>query len=172
MGRFSHFSDEQKDQLLESLETFYDSPKVGTKVKELIEEHFGVTDPSLAMTRQHSAETQKLQERIDTLEAATREKEIRSRVDSEKTAAQEKFNLTDDEMKEVSKMMVESGIGNYEKAADYYRLSKQAAVPRSEQYHERTSLSLPGDIELFKDRNKWARQEAYKALGEIERNRV
>jgi hypothetical protein len=170
-GRWAQFSEEQKDQLLESLEGFYNDPEVGPQVQELIEKKFQVTDPQLAASRRHKAETEALREQIQSLESRQQEKEIRNRIDSEKNLAQQKYKLTDDEMKEVSKLMIEAGIGSYDNAADYYRLSRQAAKPTPNQHLEHSSLTLPGDIELFKDRNAWARKEAYKALGEIERNR-
>jgi hypothetical protein len=171
MGKFSQFTEEQKDQLLESLEGFYQDPDVGPQVQELIEKKFGVTDPALAAHRRQRAETEALREQIQSLESKQMEKEIRSRVDKEKTDAQKRYNLSEDEMKEVSKMMIESGIGSYEKAADYYRLQKQAAKPTSDAVREHSSLTLPNDMELFKDRNGWARKEAYRALNEIEQNR-
>lgn len=171
MGKFSQFSEEQKEQLLESLETLYESPKVGIKVKEAIEEHFGVTDPQLASERRHREETQALRTQLETLESKQMEKEIRSRIDKEKDAAQGKYKLTDDDMKEVSKLMVESGIGNYDKAADYYRLSRQAAKPSTDSITDHSAMTLPGDVELYKNPVQWARKEAYKTINEIERNR-
>ena len=66
--------------------------------------------------------------------------------------------------------MLENGIGSYDIAADYFTKSRQLAKPTTD-HHEHSSLSLPGDMELFKDRNAWARKEAYKAINEIERNR-
>jgi hypothetical protein len=169
-GKWSQFSEDQKDQLLESLEGFYNDPEVGPQVQELIEKKFNVTDPQLAASRRHRAEVEQLREQVQTLESKQQEKEIRTRIDSDKKQAQEKYKLSEDEMKEVSKMMIESGIGSYDKAADYYRLSQQAAKPTSD-IREHSALTLPGDIELFKDRNGWARKEAWKALAEIERNR-
>jgi len=171
-GKWGQFSEEQKDQLLESLEGFYNDPEVGPQVQELIEKKFNVTDPQLAASRRHRAEVEELRTQLQTLESKTQEKEIRNRIDSDKSRAQQQYKLSDEEMQEVSKLMIESGIGSYEKAADYYRLSKQAAIPTSNKIAEHSSLTLPGDIELFKDRNAWARKEAYKAVNEIERNRV
>jgi hypothetical protein len=171
-GKWSAFSEEQKDQLLESLEGFYNDPDVGPNVQELIEKKFGVTDPSLAQSRRHRKEVDELRTQLTSLESKQMEKEIRSRVDSEKRQAQDEFKLTDDDMKEVSKIMVENGIGTYKSAADYYRLQKQAAKPTTDKLHEHSSLTLPGDIELFKNPTQWARKEAYQAINEIERNRV
>lgn len=172
MSKWGAFSEEQKDQLLESLEGFYNDAEVGPHVQELIEKKFGVTDPALAQSRRHRQETDELRTQLQTLEAKQTEKEIRNRIDSERKAAQDKYKLADEDMQEVSKLMVESGIGNYDKAADYYRLSKQAAKPTSAHSVEHSALTLPGDMELFKDRAGWARKEAYKAINEIERNRA
>lgn len=171
-GKWSQFSEDEKDRLLDSLETgLYNHPEVGHQVKEAVEKAFGFTDPELATTRRYQKETQELRTKIESLESENQLKEIRNRVDGEKSAAQRKFKLSDDDMKEVSKLMVESGIGNYEKAADYYRLSKQAAKPTTDNIVEHSSLTLPGDVELFKNPAQWARKQAYQAINEIERNR-
>ncbi len=170
-GKWSAFSEDQKDQLLETLEGFYNDPEVGPQVQGLIEKKFGVTDPQLAQSRRHSKEVETLREQVQTLEAKNSEKEIRQRINDAKSSAQAKHKLTDDDMKEVSKLMLEAGMGDYDKAADYYKLSRQAAKPTSDQIAEHSAMTLPGDMELFKDRSGWARREAYKAINEIERNR-
>lgn len=172
MGKWAAFSEEEKDKLLDSLESgLYNHPEVGHQVKEAVEKAFGFTDPELAASRRHSKETQELRDQIQSLESKQMEKEIRGRVDSERAQAQTKFKLSDDDMKEVSKLMIESGIGSYEKAADYYRLQKQAAKPTTDNIVEHSSLTLPGDVELFKNPGQWARKQAYQAINEIERNR-
>lgn len=168
--KWSGFSEDQKDQLLDSLEGLYNE---NPTIQEAVEKKWGFTDPQLATRRQFQKENEELRERLENMEAKTREKEIRQEVEGARSRAQAKFKLSDDEMKEVSKLMIESGIGNYEKAADYYQLSKKAnAVPSSDKHIERTSLTLPGDKEWFTDRVGKARKEAYAALAEIERNRA
>src|SRR5580765_1808486 len=119
-GKWSQFSEEQKDALLESLEGMYNDPEVGETVQTAVEKKFGITDPGLAAARRHRAETDQLRTQIQSLEAKQLEKEIRSRVDGEKAQAQAKYKLTDDDMKEVSKTMLENGIGSYDIAADYF----------------------------------------------------
>jgi hypothetical protein len=171
-GKWSQFSEDEKDKLLDSLESgLYNHPVVGPQVKEAVEQAFGFTDPELAASRRHKKEIDELREQLQASESKTLEKEIRSRVDSEKKQAQDKYKLGDDDMKEVSKLMVESGIGNYDKAADYYRLSKQAAKPTSDHIVDHSAMTLPGDVGLYKNPVKWAREEAYKTINEIERNR-
>lgn len=171
-GKFAAFSEEQKDQLLESLEGLYNDPELGISVQELVEKKFGVTDPSLAATRRHQKETQELREQLASLESKTLEKEIKSRVNSEKDAAQKQYRLSDEDMKEVSKSMLENGISNYDKAAHYYQLSRQAAIPTTDKIVEHTAMTLPGDIELFKNPTGWTRKQAYQTIAEIERNRA
>lgn len=168
-NKWSQFSEDQKDQLLDSLEGLYnESPQI----QEAVEKKWGYTDPQLANRRAFQKENEDLRTKIEEMEAKQREKEIRGEINAEKDAAQRKYKLSDDEMKEVSKMMVESGIGRYDRAADYYVLSKKAsAVPSTDKHMERTSLTLPGDAELYKNPIQWARKEAYKTLDEIERNR-
>lgn len=171
MSDWTRFSEEQKDQLLGTLEGLYNDPEYGQTVQEVIEKKFGVTDPQLAASRRNSKEVETLREQLQTLEAKNTEKEIKSRIDGAKRAAQEKYKLNDDEMKEVSKIMVEGGIGDYDKGADYYRMQKQLATPTSDTIVEHSAMTLPGDVELFKDPKGWSRREAYKALNDIERNR-
>src|SRR6266576_1467637 len=163
-GKWSQFSEEQKDQLLESLEGMYNDAEVGPSVQEAIEKKFNITDPQLAASRRHRKETDELRTQLQTLESKQMEKDIRSRIDGEKNSAQAKYKLSDDEMKEVSKSMIENGIGSYDIAADYYKKSRELAKPTTNHFEEHSSLTLPGDMELFKDRNAWARKEAYKAI--------
>jgi hypothetical protein len=171
-NKWSQFSEEEKDKLLDSLETgLYNHPEVGPTVKEAVEKAFGFTDPELAASRRHAKEVNELREQIQTLESSTREKEIRATVQREKEAAQSKYKLSDDDMKAVSTLMVESGIASYDKAADYYRLSRQAAKPSTDAIVEHSSLTLPGDKDLFKDPTGWGRKRAYEVINEIERNR-
>lgn len=171
-GKWAQFTEEQKDQLLDSLEgQLYNHPEVGHTVKEAVEKAFGYTDPELALTRRHQKEVDSLREQITSLETKTVEKEIRARVDGERDAAKAKFKLTDDQMKEVSKLMIDQGIGNYNTAAEYYSLQRQAAKPTTDNIVEHSSLSLPDNADLFKDKNAWARKEAYKVINEIQRNR-
>jgi len=170
-GKWSQFSEEQKDALLESLEGMYNDPEVGEVVQTAVEKKFGITDPGLAAARRHRKETDELRTQIQTLEAKQMEKEIRSRIDGEKAQAQAKYKLSEEDMKEVSKTMIENGIGSYDIAADYFTKSRQLAKPTTDHYQDHSALTLPGDIDLFKDRNAWARKEAYKAINEIERNR-
>lgn len=170
-GKWSQFSEEQKDALLESLEGLYNDAELGPGIQTAVEKKFGITDPGLAASRRHAAETDQLRTQIQSLEAKQMEKEIRGRVDTERSQAQAKYKLSDDDMKEVSKTMMENGIGSYDIAADYFTKSRQLAKPTTDHYHDHSSLTLPGDIDLFKDRNAWARKEAYKAINEIERNR-
>lgn len=168
-GKWAQFSEEQKDQLLDSLEGLYNENE---SIQEAVEKKFGFTDPSLAAKRTLRKENDDLRDRIDSFEAKHREAEIRRSVNDEMAAAQKKYNLSDDDMKEVSKLMIEGKIASYEKAADYYRLSKQVAIPTTANYAERTALTLPNEPELFKNPRQWAQKEAYKALADIERNRA
>ncbi len=171
MAEWSRFSEEQKDALLSSLEGLYNDADLGPGIQEAVEKKFGITDPGLAASRRHRAETEQLRTQIQSLENKQMEKDIRSRIDGEKSQAQAKYKLSDDDMKEVSKTMIENGIGSYDIAADYFTKSRQLAKPTTDHYQEHSSLTLPGDVDLFKDRNAWARKEAYKAINEIERNR-
>jgi regulator of replication initiation timing len=167
--KWRNFTEEQKDSLLDSLEGLYNENET---VQEAVEKKWGYTDPGLAAKRVLRAENNELRQRLDDFEAKQREKEIRGRVNDDMRSAKEKYNLTDEDMKEVSKLMMEGGITSYDKASDYYRLSKQAAIPSTANFVDRTALTLPNEPELFKDRNGWAKREAYKALAEIERNRA
>lgn len=171
-GKWAGFSEDQKDQLLDSLETgLYNHPEVGPVVKEAVEKAFGYTDPELALTRRHRAEIDEVKQKYESLETSIREKEIRARVDGDKNAAQRKHELSDDEMKEVSALMIEAGMGSYDRAAHYYKLSKQSATPSSERAQEHSTLMLPGNPELFKNPVQWARKEAHAHINETNRQK-
>jgi len=67
------------------------------------------------------------------------------------------------ELADVEKMMTDKKIGDWDTAVTHYSLTKRAAEPRSAP----TPLQMPDMKGLWKNPKLWARNEAYKVIGEM-----
>ena len=123
--------------------------------------------PELEIEESTHAAVSKAEQRVQQLEAKLREKDALAELDKRRQALLKKGLITsEDEVKDVEKIMLERGITNHETAAEFHQWMKQAAVPTSSGYN-------PQVINKF-DLNKYwknpvgaARDEAMKALGDL-----
>ena len=114
----------------------------------------------------HSAVT-KSEQRVQALEAKLREKEAIEELQKRRESLMKKGLIaSEDEVKDVEKIMLERGITNHETAAEFHQWMKQAAVPTSSGYN-------PSAVKQF-DLNKYwknpvnaARDEAANALRDL-----
>jgi hypothetical protein len=105
--------------------------------------------------------------RVQALEAKLRERDAVEELQKRRTSLMKKGLISsEDEVKDVEKIMLEQGITNHETAAQYHAWMKQAAVPTSSGYN-------PSAVKQF-DLNKYwknpasaARNEAMNALNEL-----
>lgn len=123
--------------------------------------------PELEIEESTHAAVSKAEQRVQQLEAKLREKDALAELDKRRQALIKKGLIaSEDEVKDVEKIMLERGITNHETAAEFHQWMKQAAVPTSSGYN-------PQVINKF-DLNKYwknpvgaARDEAMKALGDL-----
>ena len=123
--------------------------------------------PELEIEDSTHAAVSKAEHRVQQLEAKLREKDALAELDKRRQALIKKGLISsEDEVKDVEKIMLERGITNHETAAEFHQWMKQAAVPTSSGYN-------PQVINKF-DLNKYwknpvgaARDEAMKALGDL-----
>lgn len=108
------------------------------------------------------------------LEARLQEREILERIEKERARVKSEHNLTDADVAEVEKLMVdkEAPIPSYAAAAKVYRASKQLAQPTTHLLTPKT-FDMPeksvwaGGIGNKMQLNKIALEEAYKAANEF-----
>ena len=114
----------------------------------------------------HSAVT-KSEQRVQALEAKLRERDAVEELQKRRQSLMKKgLVASEDEVKDVEKIMLERGITNHETAAEFHQWMKQAAVPTSSGYN-------PSPVKQF-DLNKYwknpvnaARDEAASALRDL-----
>jgi hypothetical protein len=114
----------------------------------------------------HSAVT-KSEQRVQALEAKLRERDAVEELQKRRQSLMKKGLIaSEDEVKDVEKIMLERGITNHETAAEFHQWMKQAAVPTSSGYN-------PSPVKQF-DLNKYwknpvnaARDEAANALRDL-----
>ena len=69
---------------------------------------------------------------------------------------------------EVEKAMVDESIGNYDTAIRYVSQSKKLAPATSESL---TPMAMPDTQDLWSNKNKWGRDQAFSAINELKSNR-
>jgi hypothetical protein len=123
--------------------------------------------PELEIEDSTHAAVSKAEQRVQQLEAKLREKDALAELDKRRQGLIKKGLIaSEDEVKDVEKIMLERGITNHETAAEFHQWMKQAAVPTSSGYN-------PQVINKFDLNRYWknpvgaARDEAMKALGDL-----
>jgi len=114
----------------------------------------------------HKAVSQS-EQRVQALEAKLRERDAIEELQKRRESLMKKGLISsEDEVKDVEKIMLERGITNHETAAEFHQWMKQAAVPTSSGYN-------PSAVKQF-DLNKYwknpvnaARDEAANALRDL-----
>ena len=123
--------------------------------------------PELEIEDNTQRAVSKAEERVMQLEAKLREKDAVDELNKRRQALLKKGLIpSEDEVKDVEKIMLEQGITSHETAAQYHQWMKQAAVPTSSGYN-------PSAVKKF-DLNKYwknpaaaARDEAMNALNDL-----
>jgi hypothetical protein len=123
--------------------------------------------PELEMEDYTHNAVSKSEQRVQALEAKLREKEAIEELQKRRESLMRKGLISsEDEVKDVEKIMLERGITNHETAAEFHQWMKQAAVPTSSGYN-------PSAVKQF-DLNKYwknpvnaARDEAANALRDL-----
>ena len=123
--------------------------------------------PELEMEDYTHRAVSKSEERVQALEAKLRERDAIDELQKRRESLMKKGLIaSEDEVKDVEKIMLERGITNHETAAEFHQWMKQAAVPTSSGYN-------PSAVKQF-DLNKYwknpvnaARDEAANALRDL-----
>ena len=69
---------------------------------------------------------------------------------------------------EVEKIMIDEKIGNYDTAIKYVKQMRELAPSTPEQI---TPMSLPTGKDLWTDKNRWAKSQAFEAMNELKAKR-
>jgi hypothetical protein len=109
-------------------------------------------------------------ERINKLETEAREREIRDTITARRAKISKDKGLSESEVTEVEKMMVEKGISNHETAAEFYLSQKQSAAPTPSSFSQ-PAMPKPDLKGMGVNINQWARGEATNAIAELIKGR-
>lgn len=165
------------EQLQEStrlLHTLLNSPDTREDTLRLIKKKNNVPIPELDAKDAVLAEVTKEREARLKLEAQLQERDILARIEKEREKVKQTYQLTDSDVAEVEKLMVDKDapIPNYSAAAKVYKASKQVAEPTTHLLKPNVydmpekSIWAPG-IGNKQALNKIALEEAYKAANEF-----
>jgi len=149
-----------KSQLVDVL---YKDPKMRPKLLALVKEFAPDTRiPELDTATAVEERVKPMLAEVGTLRddlAKERAERAREREHARAVAA----GVPEAELADVEKMMTDKKIGDWDTAVTHYSLTKRAAEPRSAP----TPLQMPDMKGLWKNPKLWARNEAYKVIGEM-----
>lgn len=106
--------------------------------------------------------------RVEELEAKLREKQAMEDLNQRRQKIMKK-GISEDEIPEIEKVMLDKGITNHEAAAEYWQWMKQTATPTPTGYNP-SAISKFDLSKYWKNPVSGARDEAAKALSELRRN--
>ena len=163
-----NYSDDAKHELAALSQALADNPATRKRFLRLTKEiKPDLPIPELEIEDYTNSAVSKSEERVMQLEAKLRERDAVEELNKRRQSLVKKGLIkTEDEIKDVEKIMLEQGITNHETAAQYHEWMKQAAVPTSSGYN-------PSAVKQF-DLNKYwknpaaaARNEAMNALNDL-----
>ena len=108
--------------------------------------------------------------RVESLEAKLRQKEAKEALEKRRQDLLKKQLVSsEDDIKEVEKLMVEKGIANHETAAEYHQWMKQMSAPTPSQFPQPV-MSRFNTADFMKNPVGAARDAAHAALNEFRKN--
>lgn len=126
--------------------------------------------PEIEIEERTNSVLAKAEDRVKSLEEKLRQKEAREELQKRRDALIRKGLIeSEDEIKDVEKVMVEKGIANHETAAEYHSWMKQAAAPTPSQFPQPV-MSKFNTKDFMKNPVGAARDAAHAALQEFRKN--
>ncbi len=171
------FTQAQLEESTRLLRTLLNSPDTREHTLRLIKKKTGSSIPEIDAADAVRGDIAVERKARQDLEARLQEKDIMDRIKEERLRVKKDHDLSDEDVKEVEKLMVDKDapIPSYAAAAKVYKASKQIAQPTSHQLEPKTwdmpekDIWAPG-IGNRQALNKIALQEAYKAAKEFRLN--
>lgn len=148
-----------------------ENPKTRTKFLHMMKE----ADPSLSipeidtMVRLNAAVKPHL-EKIDKLSNQIAERDIRDTIKERRAALAKDKGLSDADIKDVEKLMIDKGIQNHDTAAEFFIAQRNSAPPTPTTFSQ-PAIPRPDMKEMGGNISQWARNQATTALSEIIKNR-
>lgn len=166
MPSLEDLSEPEQARALALYQFVQNNPDVAKRVRKMAKEK----NPNMPVP-----ESDVLEDKVQTELESLRE-EFKKRDEQQLQALQEqrraemhnriKENGLDPE--EVEKIMIDEKIGNYDTAIKYVKQMRELAPSTPEQI---TPMSLPSGKDLWSDKNRWAKNQAFEAMNELKAKR-
>ena len=167
MSSLEDLSDQDKERAAALYKFVNQNPDVAKQVRKLAREK----NPNIPV-----AEADVLDEKLEAQrkefeeKLAARDKEYSENLQSTRRSEQhDKIRKAGLDPEVVEKVMVDEKIGSYDTAIKYVQAQQSLAPPTVESI---TPMSLPDGKDLWADKNKWAKQQAFDALAELQKKRA
>ena len=166
-----NLSVEAQAELAALAKTLAEDPKTRKTFLQLTKQvRPDVPIPEIEIEERTNAVLQEANSKVEKLEKALRDKEAREELQKRRDALIKKGLIdSEDEIKDVEKVMVEKGIANHETAAEYHAWMKQAAAPTPSQFPQPV-MSKFNTKDFMKNPTGAARDAAHAALMEFRKN--
>jgi hypothetical protein len=126
--------------------------------------------PEIEIEERTNSVLAQAEDRVKSLEDKLRQKEAREELQKRRDAIVRKGLVdSEDDVKEVEKIMVEKGIANHETAAEYHSWMKQMSAPTPSQFPQPV-MSKFNTKDFMKNPVGAARDAAHAALNEFRKN--
>jgi hypothetical protein len=164
MPTFEELTDEQKLSLAKAGHRLFGNPDVSKKAKRLLmEADKSVKFPELEVEDAIEAKVAERDKKVEAPEAQM----IQQAAEAARARKHKQARDAGLDPADVEKAIVDRGIGNWETAMEFVRLSNQAAAPTPDA-GQGGSFNLPdGKNEWWKDAKKKALSEAHAAIDEL-----
>jgi hypothetical protein len=173
MSSLEDLSFEQRDELALLVKKMSDDPKIRPKFLGLVREiNPDMPIPELDIEAKTNNAVLRAEQRVNELENKLREKDAVQDLEARRNRLI-KRGLSEQDIPEVEKIMIDKGITNHEAAADYWEWMRQAATPTSA-----TGGYQPNPLAKFNLKPFWknhvtaARDEASRALTDLRKGNV
>ena len=108
--------------------------------------------------------------RLQAMENKQNERDLRDNIKERRNAIVRTGIVSEAEVPEVEKLMLEKGISSHETAAQFFASQKKSAVPTPGQFGQ-PLMPKPDMKAMGGNINQWARSEASTAMAELIKNR-
>jgi len=160
---------EQRDELALLMKELAENPATRKEALRLTKKvRPNLPIPELELEDYTEKKVNAAEDRVNALEAKLREKEALTELEKRRSKLV-KRGLSNEEIEEVEKVMLEKKIHDHETAADYFDWMKQAATPTPMGYNP-SAMSKFDLSKYWKNPTQGARNEAAQALMELRKN--
>lgn len=158
---------EQRDELAGLMQQLADTPETRKDILRLTKKiRPGLNVPELEIEDNTNSALQQMRAENEAIRAKLQQKEAVENLEKIRHNVVKKGLVSEDEIPEIEKLMLEKKIADHETAAEHYRWMKQAAVPTPTGYNP--SAIRQFDLgKYWKDPRGAAQQEAVRAFADL-----